>query len=316
MVASLSLSSFSFGHKNEEWGCVRSSTEVETTVMVSGLGNPYTVLQVSDSHISCDAEADKEFEVYSKRMGSAFPTVLHYKTKEQIAPLDGFAALMDFARESNTDFIALTGDIINYPSATAVHAVQQLVDSTGIPYVYTAGNHDWHYEGMKGSAEELHATWSEKRLKPLYHGGNPLFSSRIEGGLNIVTLDNSTYQVNDEQLKFYKAQRARPEPIVLFVHIPLYMPNLSAASCGHPEWGAATDKGFEIERRERWPETGNKPSTVEFVKEVMATERLTGVFAGHYHRATTMSFNTVHQYIAGAAFNGQYRLIKFVPFTS
>ncbi len=62
-------------------------------------------------------------------------------------------------------------------------------------------------------------------------------------------IDNSTYQVNDEQVACYKQQIRKPEPVALFVHIPLYI-NSMRMCCGHPEWGAATDKNFEIERRE------------------------------------------------------------------
>lgn len=312
LAASLSLPAFSFAHTKEGWGCVRSSNEVEANMLIRGLKAPFTILQISDTHISCDAEPDKAYEEYSGRMGRAFPTVVHYKTKEKVAPLEGFAAMMELAKEAEVDFMALTGDIINYPSATAVREVLNLVKATNIPYVYTAGNHDWHYEGMAGSADQLRAEWAEKRLKPLYDG-NPLFASSIRNGVNVVTIDNSTYQVNEEQFAFYKKQRARPEPVALFVHIPLYMPNLKTGSCGHPEWGAAVDKGFEIERRERWPASGNKSSTEAFLKEVMRTEKLIGIFAGHYHRSATMSYKDQHQYISGAGFNGQYRLIRFSP---
>lgn len=316
MAASLSLPALSFGNNREAWNCVRSSTEVEANLLVKGLAAPFTILQVSDAHISHDGEADKKYETYSRRMGNAFPTVIHHKTKERVAPLEGFAAMMEFAKESEVDFLALTGDITNYPSTTAVDAVMELVEATGIPYVYTAGNHDWHYEGMAGSADELRAEWCGKSLKPLYNSKNPLYASTVRGGLNLVTIDNSTYQVNDEQLDFYRQQQARPEPMVLFMHIPIYMPNLGTSSCGHPQWGAAADRGYEIERRQRWPEAGNSPSTTAFVNEVMATERLTGIFAGHYHRSTAMSFNDKHQYISGSAFNGQYRLIRFSPLQS
>lgn len=314
-AASLSIPALSLGAQRGARGAefARTSTDVEATIMVKGLPGPYTVLQVSDSHISHDGEADEKYKTYSSRMGKAYPTVIHPKTKERVAPLAGFAAMMEMAKESEVDFIALTGDIVNYPSTTAVEAVRKAVEATGIPYNYTAGNHDWHYEGMAGSADELRAEWSEKGLKPLYNGGNPLYGSSLANGLNLVTIDNSTYQVNQEQLDFYRRQLSRPEPIVLFMHIPIYMPTLGAGSCGHPQWGAAVDRGYEVERRERWPESGNSPTTVAFVKEVMATKRLTGIFVGHYHRSTAMSFNGIHQYISGSAFNGQYRLIRFLP---
>lgn len=314
-AASLTLSSFTTSSNKKNWKCAYSSTELEANIMVPDLQKNFTVLQISDSHISCDNENDKEHEIYSKRMGTAFPTVKHYKTQERVLPLEGFAALLDMAKESNVDLLALTGDIINYPSVSAVDAVLSLVKATKIPYFYTAGNHDWHYEGMNGSADQLRAEWIEKRLKPLYTD-NPMYSSTIMNGLNFVTIDNSTYQVNSEQLAFYKKQLRKPEPIVLFVHIPLFMPTLGTGSSGHPGWGYDVDNGYEIERRERWPKSGNKPSTNLFLEEVMNTQKLIGIFTGHYHKSTVLNYNNKQQYISGAAFNGQYRMIRFTPLQS
>jgi hypothetical protein len=48
---------------------------------------------------------------------------------------------------------------------------------------------------------------------------------------------NSTYEILPEQLDFYRQQVSSNEPLVLLIHIPLYIPghNLDFG-CGHPEW--------------------------------------------------------------------------------
>ena len=314
VAAAIALPAFTVNERKKEWRCVRSSTELEATFMVPDLKSPFTVMQIADSHISHESEDDKQYDTYSSRMRNANPTVIDYKTKERVSSLEGFATIIDQAKELKVDFIALTGDILSYPSATAVDAVYKLVKETDIPFVFTAGNHDWHYEGMIGSAEQLRKEWTKKRLEKLYCGGNPLYESNIKNGINIVTIDNSTYQINEEQVEFYKQQCLKTEPIALFLHIPIYMPIIGAGSSGDPNWGAAIDYNYEIERRERWPESGNLPTTYDFIKEVMKTEKLTGIFAGHLHRATTMSFREKHQYISGAGIYGQFRLIRFLPF--
>lgn len=128
-------------------------------------------------------------------------------------------------------------------------------------------------------------------------------------------MDNSTYQINEEQLEFYKKQKSLGYPIALFVHIPLYMPSMNIC-CGHPKWGAEVDRNYKIERRERWPSSGNNASTVEFVKQVMDTEKLAGIFTGHWHSSRTIAYKDKYQHIAGSALNGQFKRLRFLPFES
>ena len=294
------------------WSCSSNSAAYETIISIDGLPEPVSVLQIADSHITYTNETDKEYEQFSARMAGAYANTKHYSTGEPTTPIDSFMELIALAQKENVDMIALTGDILNFPSATAVSLIMETMAASGIPFVYTAGNHDWHYEGMDGSATELRREWCNNRLKPLYQGSNGLYASRIVGGINMVTIDNSTYQVDDEQLEFYRQQAQRPEPIALFMHIPLYMPGMNIC-CGHPQWGYATDKIYEIERRQRWPESGNQPSTAAFVDQVMNTGKLAGIFVGHWHQIRVITSRGKNQYLTGAAYNGQHRLIRFIP---
>lgn len=295
------------------WQCVHNTSSLQTTISMDDLVKPVTILQIADTHISCDNESDKPYEIYSARMNAAFKQPKHYKTGEPTTTMNCFKDLMKLAKEEGVDMIALVGDIVNYPSATAVEFVREEISATGIPYMYTAGNHDWHYEGMKGSADELRKEWSEKRLKALHTSENVLFSSNIVGGINMVMIDNSTYQVNEAQLAFFRQQQAKREPIALFVHIPLYLTSMHMC-CGHPKWGAAVDKNDELERRQKWSASGNSKATVDFLKEVIRTPKLTGIFAGHWHQYYTITQKNITQHLALPGFNGQYRIIRFQPF--
>lgn len=293
------------------WQCIHNTNSMQTIITMTGIKKPVKILQIADTHISCDNETDKMYEQYSARMNKAFLQPKHFKTGQPTTTVECFKELMQLATQEKVDMIALVGDIVNYPSATAVEFVRAQVAGTGIPYIYTAGNHDWHYEGMDGTADELRSEWCNQRLKPLYTSANPLYSSSVVSGINMVMIDNSTYQVNDEQLNFYKQQLKKPEPIALFVHIPLYVNSMSMC-CGHPDWGTATDNGYEIERRQKWAPT-NKPSTIAFLQQVKQTEKLAGIFAGHWHKYYSISHQNIHQHLALPGFNGQYRLIRFEP---
>ena len=234
------------------------------------------------------------------RLHDAYVSDKHYQTGQPLTSLESFENLLTTAKEKKIDLIFLTGDIINYPSETAVRAVLERLETTGIPFLYTAGNHDWYYEGMEGSADFLRETWVEQRLKPLYRAADPMCSATLFHGVNMVCIDDSTYRITERQLEFYRKQKSKPEPLVLLMHIPLYMPTLSFGSCGHPEWGEATDRNYIIERRERWPTEGCGKATLDFVQEVFSTPNLIGIFTGHYHGSQVIvSGGGVQLYYAG-----------------
>jgi len=304
--------------EKHQFMAVHSFLDYETTVVIKGLKKTTRVLHISDSHISFSDKSEKKYHTYSKRMDNAYKSVQHYKTKEETTPVETFLELMDFAKNQNVDVIVLTGDIINNPSKSSVSFISKSVQKTRIPSIYVAGNHDWHYEGMEGSGAMLRQTWINKSLLPLYVGKNPLYSSYNIGGINFVTIDNSTYQVNEEQLRFYKKQAKLDIPIVLLMHIPLYLPKdvekENISTCGDPRWGWDMDKNYEIEQRERWPRSGNLPSTVEFVEVVRKSTNLIAVLVGHTHNAIADDISkTAVQYITGRSADGQHRLLIFKP---
>ena len=121
------------------------------------------------------------------------------------------------------------------------------IEAIGIPYIYIAGNHDWHYEGMTGELELLRDKWIKKRLMPLYQGNNPLMAAYDIKGIRFLAIDNSTYEINDKQLIFFSEQVASGLPLVLLIHIPMYAPGKKISfGCGNPFWGASTDLNFEL----------------------------------------------------------------------
>jgi predicted MPP superfamily phosphohydrolase len=296
--------------KKEELEFVSHSRALETRILLKELKSPISIMQITDTHISCDGPSDVDYNKYSNRMRNAYHTVKHYKTGETTTPLTIFDELLNIAVRNKVDLIALTGDIINYPSKTAVDVILAKMNEVKIPYIFTAGNHDWHYEGTEGPIDELREYWIENRLKPLYKGANPYYSVTTLGGIDVVIMDNSTYQISNEQLAFYKKQKSSNRPTILFLHIPLYMPSLDVTSTGHPDWGRATDYGFEAERRQPWPISGNSVATVNFLNEVMNSKNLIGVFTGHWHADHIISQGPVTQYVTLPGLNGQYRIIK------
>lgn len=275
---------------------------------------PIRIVHIADTHLFRDDERGVPYKKYSGRMAKAYNHTKHFKTDELTNPELAFEAALNFARESQADLITLIGDIFSFPSEAAIEWVQAKLEEVNIPYIYVAGNHDWHYEGMEGPLEDLREKWIANRLLPLYQGNHPLMSAYDVKGIRFLAIDNSTYQINDDQLAFFKKQVASNVPLVLLVHIPMYAPGKSISfGCGNPDWGASSDRNFELEGRLRWPESGHSKTTFDFHKAVFSAPNLMGIFSGHIHRFSVESIKGKPQIVTDDNASGGFLDVDFLP---
>lgn len=236
---------------------------------------------------------------FTTRMFNAFQRTTDKITHESTSASEEFVRLLQLACAKNVDLIALGGDIVNFPSNETVSWVLQQMQGVGcgIPFVYTAGNHDWHEEGRQDATFDAQRTKQlESTLRPLYDRSvarGKLYSHVNVKGVDLLTFDNSNYQINNEQLAFARKHlhEKLSAPVLMLLHMPLALPGLHLPpelSCGHPEWGAASDRSWELEGRPQWPEEGNLPSTLAFIELVQSnvapTGRIIAILTGHVHR--------------------------------
>lgn len=268
---------------------------------------PTKILHITDTHLSIDDERGASYTQYSGRMAAAYQRNTHFETGENCTAPEGFEHSLSIAKEKQVDFLALTGDLFSFPSEAAVEWVLEKLEEVDIPYGFVAGNHDWHYEGMTGSSQELRDTWIKNRLLPMYQGNNPLYAAYDVNGIRFVCIDNSTYEVLPEQLEFFREQSKSEVPMILLIHIPLYMPGRSMGfGCGNPEWGEKSDRNFEIERREKWRAGGHTQTTFDFYQEVFDAPNLLSILAGHIHRQSLDILNGIPQFVSGHNATGYY----------
>lgn len=272
------------------------------------------VVHIADTHLFKDDERGIPYQAFSGRMAKAYNQTTHFKTRKNTNPEEAFEQTLAFAKEVRADVITLVGDIFSFPSEAAIEWVLSKLEATGIPYIYIAGNHDWHYEGMEGTLESLRDEWIEKRLRPLYQGKHPLMAAYDIKGIRFLAIDNSTYQINDEQLAFFNQHAASGIPLVLLIHIPMYAPGKHIVfGCGNPNWSAATDRNFALERRPKWPAEGHTQTTLNFHKNVFNASNLLGIFAGHVHRSSIEMIKGKPQIVADDNASGGYLDINLIP---
>jgi len=268
---------------------------------------PTRIFHITDTHLALEDEREAPFKTYSERMWNAYKIIKHFESDEDITCSESFEQTLPRAKEQKADFMALTGDIFSFPSEAAIDWAFQKLKETEIPFGYIAGNHDWHYEGKLGSSNQLRETWTKERLKPMYQGNNPLFASYNINGIRMVFIDNSTYEIVSEQLEFFIQQTKSGIPMILYIHIPMYIPGRSMSyGCANPQWGEESDKGFEVERREKWRKGGHTSTTFSFYYEVFNAPNLLAVFAGHTHRPVLDIKNNIPQIVSGPNTTGYY----------
>jgi predicted MPP superfamily phosphohydrolase len=268
---------------------------------------PTRLFHITDTHLSIDDERGARYREFSKRMAGAYQSNSHFQTDVKLSTQESFEQTLALAVKQEVNFLALTGDIFSFPSQAAVEWVLQKLNDTGIPFAYVAGNHDWHYEGMKGSSRQLRETWSIKHLEPMYQGNKPLYAAYDLNGVRFVCIDNSTYEILPEQLAFFRAQTQTKIPLILLMHIPLYMPGRSMGfGCGNPNWGEKSDRNFGIERREKWRNGGHTEVTMAFHEDVFNAPNLLTVLAGHTHRHTLDVKHGVPQVVSAHNATGYY----------
>lgn len=279
---------------------------------IKNLDKPFKTLFLSDSHLTIEDERGKDFYQYTKRMGgSAVESENYGKSNGREQAL---ITSLEKAQKEGVELVILGGDIINFPSQASVELLIKIMNDSGLKWIYTAGNHDWHYEGEPGEAVDQRNKWQQSSLNPLYQGANPLYSSTILHNINFVLIDNSTNEITDEQFFFFKEQLKKGIPIVLSMHIPLYLPGHTIDyGCGHPAWNLKNDTYYEIERRTPWPENGHTPTTFAFRELVLNAPLVIGIYAGHTHEEVLDIHNNIPQYVSGANYNNKDILMHFTP---
>lgn len=282
---------------------------------LKGIPKAFQILFVADSHITLEDERGKPYYDYAKRMGGSAVEPKNYgKSNGRDAAL---LSSLDKAKELKVDLVILGGDIINFPSKASVEFVKGIMDKSGLPWRYVSGNHDWHYEGEEGTSFELREKWLEESLAPLYQGENPLYSSYQLNGINFIMIENSTFEITKEQLSFFKKEVERGLPIILTMHIPLYLLGHNIDyGCGSPDWKQANDSYYKIERRTPWPIEGHTETTYAFRKLVFESENVIGICAGHTHEEVIDSYQDKLQIVGGANYSGEDVVVHFVPYVN
>ncbi|WP_308638369.1 metallophosphoesterase family protein [Paenibacillus silvisoli] len=284
-------------------------TPAETIIRMPGLKKSLTILQITDCHLTaCDEREEPDVRAEAIKRTSVFASQAAGGHSTEAL----FDRLLQTSNELGADFTVFTGDIIDFPSQANIEHLQSQFSRLKSPYLYTVGNHDWYFYGSF-TDEVREAAYPKFRE---WISETPGCEIRSAGGVKLIALDNSNYQVTDGQVEAIKRAAASGEPYLLFMHIPLYVSSLRPDVVD--AWGAPIMMGasaWPAASREAWQVRPSDPATKEFCRFLASEEsgNLRGIFCGHVHFNHVDAFREGrYQYVTAPGFTGQCRLIRLL----
>ncbi len=284
--------------------------QITQTTVKLGLDSPVRFLHITDSHISLADENDSERlkTLAAARRANCFET-----GRADGITVRFYDQAIEYARK-NELFVVYTGDLIDFMSHANFAYLDHAFD--GVDYVYALGNHDiCAYVG--GDNEDEAYKWRNMKQTAPHIQSNLYFDSKIYGGVNFVTLDNSYYQITDGQVQMLRAEAAKGYPIVLGVHTPFWSKEFgenrlqAEKDCSYllapPEEALAR---YTPARREQQKATEETLRAVEYIK---SEPMIKAIFAGHMHCDFEEALdNGVMQYTTDGSYRGIVREVTLL----
>ncbi len=266
-------------------------------VVEIGLGNPFSILHISDSHLT--AAYDHENEKKHK-LSEARTTTFGGRQEEALRDALVWA-------KQHVDYVLHTGDLIDWQSEANFDLVRKYF---GDKMFGTLGNHefspDMWLSDPKEEKSEKYKDLTRKKLQEVYPF-DVRFQSQTINGVNFITIDDVYGYVTEEQVKRFRLEVEKQLPIVLCMHVPIYTENMLRAN--RRFW---SDKG-PLNYNEKPKKRKLDPLTNDFIEYLRHEPLLRCILAGHMHITIEDQFSpTCREYVVGGGFLFHGREVLFV----
>ncbi len=184
----------------------------EEYLVIEGLEKEYELLFITDTHVIISSPEDSE-----QILANAAERMPLFYDGAGVSAAEQFPHWMEYANEREVDAVLFGGDIIDYPSPSNVQFLNENVSLLEMPFLYTLGNHDWTYpwEYMTEKAKTEYIS----ALQPMITGDG-IVQVMDMGDFLIVSVDNSSGQINPEALERYMEILEQGKPVIVMLHVP------------------------------------------------------------------------------------------------
>ncbi|MBR1927951.1 MAG: metallophosphoesterase [Bacteroidales bacterium] len=264
-----------------------------------GLKKPFSVLHLSDSHLTSAYESEDEW----RRDKSQSRTRTFGGLQEE-----ALVCALEWAKR-HVDYVVHTGDLIDYQSEANFDLVRKYF---GDNMIGNLGNHEFYHRKWDESHQEDYKDETRNILQKVYPFDLSLYS-QVVNGVNFVTLDDVFGYVTKKQVKEFRKEVKKGLPIVLCMHVPFYTENIWRAT--HRFWytdGPLTD-GSLPEIKGDFKTQEEDKTTREFIAYLKKEPLLKCILAGHEHITVEDQFSpTCREYMTAGSFLFHGREVLFI----
>ena len=268
----------------------------EKTISIPGLENEYTFLYLSDTHVIYLDGSES-----SQITQNALPRMELFQDGNGVSSSVRFSEWMHYANEQEVDMMLFGGDIIDFPSEANLNLLSENLSALQMPYVYTLGNHDWTYP-WDYMTPEGRATY--RPLFDPFNHGNPAASITEYEELVILSVDNSSNQIDAEALPIVDEALAIGKPVIVIAHVPFSTDSILKKASS--VWKSPVSIGMS-DKKGIYPDA----NTLVFQEKILAEDSpVVCVLSGHVHFADESQLNdSVVQIVGGAGYQGEAVLL-------
>lgn len=258
-----------------------------------GLAQPFSVLHISDTHLTL--AGDDEDGAVVKR--SAMRTATFGGHQEE-----ALASSLDWAKD-NVDFVLHTGDLIDFQSQANFDSVRRHFGGIALG---TPGNHEYGWPSNPFRSKVPEAYYRIATRFPLQdaYPYDLAFQAKVVNGVNFVMMDDVFGTVTSAQVERFAAEVKKGLPIVLCMHVPFFT---DAIWLANDKFWSQVGRRFRSatvpEARGDFKRQKEDPVTRDFIASLKSQKLLKAILAGHLHIAVQDRFSpTAMQYVVGGNF--------------
>lgn len=266
------------------------------TPVVCGAEKPFTLLHISDTHLTlADERNDKRKIDLADGRSSCFTSALSDLREAE-----------EYARKNHLTIVH-TGDLIDFVSEANLDAAKKF--TSGNDVFFSAGNHEFSLYVGEAFEDEAYRNQSLAHVQESFTN-DIRFASRVINGVKLIAIDDSYYRFDRPQLEKLKKETEDNLPIILLMHNPVYEPELfrTARPKGDSAYLTSTPDELMSDYSEyRFKQQQADDITIETTEFIKSCPLIKAVFAGHLHYDYEGKLTeSIPQYVTGI---GTMRLI-------
>lgn len=264
-----------------------------TTSINAGAVKPFRLLHISDTHLTLADERDNE-----RKLKLAADRLRYFPKAEEL--------LADAERLSQSEGITIvhTGDLIDFVSEANLDRARSFTEKNDV--FFATGNHEFSLYVGEAFEDEAYRNQSLAHVQESFPD-DLRFCVRVMNGVKLIGIDDGYYRFDEPQLEALKREADEGLPILLFLHNPLYEPELYklAMTKGPCAYLTSTPEELMTGYDEyRYRQQKADEITLEATDFIKTCPLIKAIFAGHLHYDYEgMLTERLPQYVTGIGTN-------------